>query len=435
LREEEHVADPSAGSRETPVVTPTSLPPLRQVEFAVPAAERGGQAIDPVVRQMIRTRYRQNLDKIHAKTEASSPNVLVTVQDREASLLQSRIAEEADRGRALEAGGREAMFAEGAFGGDLLGWLRGLFDHVDQSHMHAIVPPPDALPEALPDRARIAMVGDWGTNLYGAPVSAASIKQKGGYHLLLHLGDIYYSGTRTEVRTRFLDVWPKEAGATTRMLNGNHEMYSGGFAYFDDMLPAFGQRSSYFALQNAGWLLVGLDSACLDHDLDATQVAWLQTVIRNAGARKVVLFSHHQPFSRLDKQGPKLSAALSGLLTGKAITAWYWGHEHECVIYDRHPAFGLFGRCLGHGGIPSPRKDAVTGAPSERTLAGIAWKRLSATADSPSCLALDGPNPLIRNEEKKFGPHGYVTLELDGPTLIERVHLPDGTEIFKNEIR
>jgi hypothetical protein len=429
------VADPSAVSRETPVVTPSSLPPLRQVEFAVPAAERGRQAIDPVTQQMIRTRYRQVLDRIDAKTRASSPNVLVTVQDREASLLQSSIAEEADLGRALEAGGREAKFAEGAFGGDLLGWLGSLFDHVDQAHMHPIARPPDAVPEALPDRARIAMMGDWGTNLYGAPVSAASIKQKGGYDLLLHLGDIYYSGTRTEVRMRFLDVWPKEAGVKTRVLNGNHEMYSGGFAYFDDMLPAFRQPSSYFALQNAGWLLVGLDTGCLDHDLDATQVGWVQTVVRNAGSRKVVLFSHHQPFSRFDQQGPKLSAALSDLLTGKAITAWYWGHEHECVVYDRHPAFGLFGRCLGHGGIPSPRKDAVAGAPSERTLAGVAWKRLSATADSPSCLALDGPNPLIKDGEQEFGPHGYVTLELDGATFIERVHLPDGTEIFTNEIR
>jgi hypothetical protein len=27
-------------------------------------------------------------------------------------------------------------------------------------------------------------------------------------------------------------------------------MYSGGFAYFDDILPKFSQLSSYFALQN-----------------------------------------------------------------------------------------------------------------------------------------------------------------------------------------
>jgi hypothetical protein len=35
---------------------------------------------------------------------------------------------------------------------------------------------------------------------------------------------------------------------------------------------------------------------------------------------------------------------------------------------------------------------------------------------------------------KKFGPHGYLTLEFDGPHLTERVHLPHGTEIFKQPI-
>ena len=53
-----------------------------------------------------------------------------------------------------------------------------------------------------------------------------------------------------------------------RALNGNHEMYSGGFGYFKLILPAFEQDSSYFALQNEHWLLVGLDTAYVDHDMD-----------------------------------------------------------------------------------------------------------------------------------------------------------------------
>jgi hypothetical protein len=31
-------------------------------------------------------------------------------------------------------------------------------------------------------------------------------------------------------------------------------------------------------------------------------------------------------------------------------------------------------------------------------------------------------------------PHGYMTLELNGATLTERVLLADGTEIFTNQI-
>jgi hypothetical protein len=67
-------------------------------------------------------------------------------------------------------------------------------------------------------------------------------------------------------------------------------------------------------------------------------------------------------------------------------------------------------------------------------LDGIAWKRLSASPDAPACLVLVGHNPLVQGEEKKFGPHGYLTLEFDGPNLIERVHLPDSTEIFKRQV-
>jgi hypothetical protein len=211
-------------------------------------------------------------------------------------------------------------------------------------------------------------------------------------------------------------------------------MYSGGFAYFEEILPKFKQPSSYFALQNKHWLLVGLDTAHTDHALDPQQVAWLKSIVQKAGARKVILFSHHQPFSRLDKQGPELQAALSDLFQKKAITAWYWGHEHNCIIYDKHPKFGLLGRCIGHGGIPAPRKTEVLHASTERSLKGVTWRRLSASTEAPPSLVLDGSNPLVKGEEEKFGPHGYLTLDFDGPNMIERVHLPDGTEIFKGPV-
>jgi predicted phosphodiesterase len=285
--------------------------------------------------------------------------------------------------------------------------------------------------ESFANAGRIAVIGDWGTNLYGAPMSAASIKRTGNYEMLLHLGDIYYSGTDKETKQRFLDVWPTSAGKVSRALNGNHEMYSGGYAYFDSILPEFKQLSSYFAVQNTHWLLVGLDTAHTDHSLDTKQVDWLKRIVQKAGQRKLILFSHHQPFSRLDKQGPNLQAALADLLQQKAITAWYWGHEHNCIIYDQHRRFGFLGRCIGHGGIPSPRKDAVRDADLDRQVGSVAWMRLSETGDSPACLVLDGENPLVPGEEKKFGPHGYLTLEFNGPDLIERVHLPDGDEIFR----
>ena len=68
-------------------------------------------------------------------------------------------------------------------------------------------------------------------------------------------------------------------------------------------------------------------------------------------------------------------------------------------------------------------------ARTERQPNGVSRKSLPADPNSPSCLVLDGPNPLISGEEQKFGPHGYLTLEFDGPRLTERVHLSHGTEI------
>jgi hypothetical protein len=379
-------------------------------------------------------RYQNVLQKLEQQTNKASPNVLIAVNDRDASILQSRIAEGGEVGPPLPAGGAEAQFGDGLTGGDVWGWIRSVFDHIDQSQWHAIVRPPDTKVGFLADTGRIAVIGDWGTNLYGAPVTAASIRRTGGYEMVMHLGDIYYSGTETETKQRFLDVWPTDAGRVSRALNGNHEMYSGGFAYFDHILPTFKQPSSYFAVQNAHWLLIGLDTAHADHALDTQQIDWLNAVVKGIGQRKLILFSHHQPFSRLDQQGPNLVSALSELLRNQLITAWYWGHEHSCVLYDEHSTFRLLGRCIGHGGIPEPRKSEVTGAPTDRAANDITWRRLSATADSPPCLVLDGRNPLVPGEEDKFSPHGYLTLEFAGPELIERVHLPTGTEIFQSRV-
>ena len=383
---------------------------------------------------LTRERYYQVLERLRQATKESGSKVLITVQDREVSLLQSKLAMEAKQGEPLETGGLEAKFGAGLTGGDWFGWAKSLLDWVDRSDAHPIVRPTTNTPDPLPDVARLAITSDWGTALYGAPKIADCMKQIGGFQLLMHLGDIYYSGTEEEVQERFLDVWPRTAGVVSRTLNSNHEMYSGGFGYFKLALPAFGQKSSYFAFQNAHWLLVGLDTGYVDHDMDNKQVAWLNVLLRNAGDRKVVLFSHHQLFSRLGSQGPKLKKALRHLLERRAITAWYWGHEHQCMLYDAHGRYGLSARCLGNGGIPEPREKEVLKAPAETASGAVSWKRLSATDDSPACLVLDGPNPDIPGEEDKFVPHSFMTLEFDGPKLTERVLLPNGREIYRGTL-
>src|SRR5207253_2763206 len=223
---------------------------------------------------------------------------------------------------------------------------------------------------------------------------------------------------------RFIDLWPFESTAISRSLNGNHEMYTGGHAYFEDLLPRLEQTSSYFAFQNDFWTLVALDTAYTqpfggqEGNLNQEQVDWLNKIVAASENRKLVLFSHHQPFSLLDKtQGPMLIKWLQPLLEARKIFAWYWGHEHRCVLYDPHPKYGLHGRCIGHGGFPEFRPD-LSGSTSSADL-GSQWKRLKANPNSPGGLILDTPNLYIPGFEEQFSPHGYMRLEFDDDKLTE----------------
>lgn len=385
---------------------------------------------DDVDRALVLNRYAQILDKLRQETDRSDPDVFVEFPDRDVAMFQTWVAEHGSAKKDLAPGGKEVKFGKGLE--DPLGWLNSLFDWVDRADAHHILRPTGFDPEPFTSNAvSIGLISDWGSGLYGAPVSAASIAAQGGFDLLVHLGDVYYSGTPEETRNRFLDPWPTTASSVSRALNGNHEMYSGGFGYFDGTLPEFGQTSSYFAMSTDHWLLVFLDSAYVDHALDAEQVEWINEVLTERGTRRLALFSHHQPFSRFNDRGSELRKALKKLLESGGVDVWYWGHEHECILYDAHPAWKMVGRCLGHGGVPEARRDQVKQAAAELDKGdGVTWKRIAADQKSPSCLVLDGPNPCIPSKKDKFSPHGYMTIELDDRSLTEHVHLPDSTEIW-----
>jgi Calcineurin-like phosphoesterase len=375
--------------------------------------------------------------KLEEATNDSDPELFVTVQDREASLFQSKVAEDATEFEILDAGGKEVKFGNGLE--DPFGWAKSLFDWVDRDEAHPIIRPSSTRPLDVGSLQRVALLADWGTGMYGAPISARSIaetaKSDGQWDLQMHLGDVYYAGTLRETKERFTAAWPKDSGELNRGINGNHEMYSGGFGYFQHTLSEFDQDASYFAITNDYWLLIGLDAAWVDHAIDQEQADWVMKVVADHKRdRKLVLFSHHQPYSRLSNQGPKLLDPLKPLLETRQVTAWYWGHEHDCVIYDQHDDYGVYGRCLGNGGIPALRRDEVRVAAVDSTAGEVTWRRLAGNDRVPDCVALDGPNRFIPKKQEHFLPHGYVTLEFGESSLIERFHLPDSTVIHIQEI-
>jgi hypothetical protein len=375
-----------------------------------------------------------------AESRQGSDAVLVTAQHGPASRLQSLIAS-GEAGSlsltAMPAGGLEAKFDTG----DWLGWATVAWTRLRHPVPHPLIPG-SPVPRPLPEVGRVGLIGDWGTGLYGAPVIADTVrKDSDPFALLLHLGDIYYSGTEKETKERFLDLWPMRAEATHRALNSNHEMYAGGQYYFTKTLPAFQQDASYFAFQNRHFTLAGLDVAHTDHAIDSAQVAWLEGILAQAGDRKVVLFSHHQLFSCFESQGDRLWAnpGFAAILESRRIFAWYWGHEHRCAIYqDPDSRSGLLGRCIGHGGMPQSRRE-TRGLPAAAGFGSADWRQAPAKAVggvplAPRSAILEGPNPLIRGEEDNFTPHGYAVLTLDGAHLIEEVRDPHGVVIYRQEL-
>ena len=403
-------------------------------------AEAEARTKDPVEAATRIAALGNALKVLEAADAQAKSKVLVSPDHAVASLLQTFLAQKAaEEGKVkpLNADINEAKFDDN----DILGWIGSFFTwwkKLKPAKWQTAPAEPELLP-GNPKDFRMAVLGDWGTGRYGAPISSKTIENDPkGYDLQLHLGDVYYSGDDDEVQKQFLEIWPKtpkKPNAINRACNSNHEMYTGGRAYFKKTLTQFKQSASYFALQNDHWILCGLDTAYAEKDLAKDQVTWLRQIVKNRGNRKVILFSHHQPLSWFEEQHPKVTGKLAEMLTGQNIFAWYWGHEHRCVLYDQHSQWGLHGRCVGHSGYPYFRKNwSQLGGTQDP--ANPNWFILPGKGFAPGGRALDGPNPHIggHDDPNKYGPQGHMTVEFSGQHINEIVHAPDGKILYQKQL-
>jgi hypothetical protein len=181
-------------------------------------------------------------------------------------------------------------------------------------------------------------------------------------------------------------------------------MYSGGQPYYTT-IKMLGQPASYFCVRNDDWQFIAMDTGFNDSNpvaqgkatfLHDTEVEWVKDKVNNANGRKTILLSHHQLFSAFEKIGGSstneiLNKQLADILP--KIAVWFWGHEHNLVIFKRHQETGILGRCIGHGAFP-------------------------VTVDE---LGKPDPNVEIENialapdQEGALFQHGYVIMEIDGP--------------------
>jgi hypothetical protein len=236
----------------------------------------------------------------------------------------------------------------------------------------------------FPDNAKIAILGDWGTGDATARGVLQQIAVKNP-DVVIHLGDVYYSGTEHEFQNYFYPVWRDVLGIpnvswgskpvdlpsrpSTFTLSGNHDMYAGGAPYYT-VLDMIGQPASYFCLRNAAWQFIALDTGLHDSNptaagtdvtfLESTEVDWLKHQVATADGRKTVLLSHHQLYTAFVGEtigsgfvNQELLRQTSDILP--QVTAWLWGHEHNLVIFKKYQ--NVLGRCIGHGAFPVGRDE------------------------------------------------------------------------------
>lgn len=240
--------------------------------------------------------------------------------------------------------------------------------------------PPDAT-DSGGSVTKVSMTGDWASGTRDAQEVGLAMAS-GDPDFTIHLGDIYYVGTKKEIRQNMLGGmtrWPLGVRGSFA-LNANHEMYARGKAYFKHLLPRLGmrdpaggeplgQRASFFCLRNDHWLIVGLDTgyysvglpiiekiikpSCKQHE---KLLKWLRddVLLHEDRQRGVILLSHHQYYSQFEKYFERSAKQLSRILDRPVL--WFWGHEHRLAIYGKHATrsgvLEAFGRCLGHGGLP-----------------------------------------------------------------------------------
>jgi len=302
-------------------------------------------------------------------------------------------------------------------------------------------------PRSLPSKGiyemdavtRIALAGDWGTGAYESEAVAIAM-QHAAPDFTLHIGDVYYTGSKKEILQNCalkpgnnVVAWPRGSKGSFAML-GNHEMFNRGFAYFDTFLPNLGfapngiypkegQQSSLFCLENEHWLVVGLDTGYnsvqwgTSFGLTEENIGWLQECIFTAEKKNkgVILFSHHQYFSRFEgdyKKTAEQLAAINGFLGTREIL-WIWGHEHRFSGYEisSEMLLKVHGRCIGHSGMPIDIK------PPDTTKTGV----------PPLAFYDNRKNPYYT---EPTGMNGYCLLDFTGNTLTLTYY--DGWWIPKN---
>lgn len=228
----------------------------------------------------------------------------------------------------------------------------------------------------------IALLSDWASDTSESD-TVGHLVAKHAPDYSIHLGDIYFVGAPKEIEANFTAPYASwyfgESGSL--VLSGNHEMYSNGNAFFQQLLPAMyakvgeikkTQQAGFFCLENEYWRIIGLDTGYTsvgrpflevisppDCHLRKEQIDWLRDVVKigNEDDKRGLVFLSHHPYisafrEEYTKPGEQIQEILGDL---ERSVIWFWGHDHRLVAYKpskngKGPS--AYGRCIGHGGLP-----------------------------------------------------------------------------------
>jgi hypothetical protein len=218
----------------------------------------------------------------------------------------------------------------------------------------------------LPSTCRVLLIGDWGTHMQDNVALLRQAVKKFKPQAIIHLGDVYYSGTIEECTENVINVLDRLYADNSRAARppffsvpGNHDYYSGGAGFYHTIdsvnisLPNCTQKGSFFCLRTEDdrWQFLGMDTGYNDRipadqivdtegpDLHLDEMEWHKDKLENFTG-STILLSHHQLISakeQLSRHGrPYLNEKLYGKFAPyfDRVSAWFWGHEHNLILFE-----------------------------------------------------------------------------------------------------
>ncbi len=276
----------------------------------------------------------------------------------------------------------------------------------------------------IPPGGKVAIIGDWGTGLSDAGFLLEQLLVSQRPDVLVHLGDVYYSGTPAEMQHNFMEPLARvlrehaELGTGPRVyaIPGNHDYYCGGGGFYGliDGLNSGSSRqsASYFCLRTSdqAYQLLGMDTGYGDREPGIlfdksymapmpqdSEIVWLHDKLDRFPGQ-TILFSHNQPFSSHSPLNgpesglsPDVNQRLLDMLGNRlrSVVAWFWGHEHNLVLFDDDQHGVAKGRLVGCSAFETAPDDDPYGV--KFPAVGMQAVRLGKTGDwyNHGCAVVD----------------------------------------------